>query len=96
MQSQERCQTELGTTVHSCSRCACKLLVGTTHFCEPCHNRYDHCQRMAEQGTLPPCPCGPVGVALPEGTPCPLGGGHPKNGEEYALGCGVCRNVQTF
>ncbi len=27
---------------------------------------------------------------------CPLRVKHPPTGEEYALGCGVCRNTQTF
>ena len=25
---------------------------------------------------------------------CPIGGNHPANGDEYALGCSVCRNVK--
>jgi len=37
-----------------------------------------------------------VRVALPHGTECPIGGNHPPTGEEFALGCGVCRNAQTF
>jgi len=35
-------------------------------------------------------------VVLPHGTECPIGGNHPPTGEEFALGCGVCRNAQTF
>jgi hypothetical protein len=27
---------------------------------------------------------------------CPLGIDHPPGGEEFPLGCGVCRNAQTF
>jgi hypothetical protein len=27
---------------------------------------------------------------------CPIGGDHPPNGEEFALGCGICRiNEET-
>ena len=79
-----------------CCSVAVWFCFGTTHFCEPCHNENGKMQRMQEQGKLPPCPCGPVGVPLPPHTDCPIGGGHPAPGEEYALGCGVCRNAQTF
>jgi E3 ubiquitin-protein ligase MYCBP2 len=38
---------------------------------------------------------GPVFKQL-EGSECPLHVVHPPTGEEFALGCGVCRNAQTF
>ena len=44
---------------------------------------------------LPHCPAGPQGKQLPDGS-CPLKVPHPPEGEEFALGCGVCRNAQTF
>lgn len=31
-----------------------------------------------------------------EGDECPLHVTHPPTGEEFALGCGVCRNAHTF
>jgi len=31
-----------------------------------------------------------------EGEECPLHIQHPPTGEEFALGCGVCRNAHTF
>lgn len=31
-----------------------------------------------------------------EGDECPLHLKHPPTGEEYALGCGLCRNAHTF
>jgi E3 ubiquitin-protein ligase MYCBP2 len=31
-----------------------------------------------------------------EGEECPLHIKHPPTGEEFALGCGVCRNAHTF
>ena len=31
-----------------------------------------------------------------EGEECPLHVQHPPTGEEFALGCGVCRNAHTF
>lgn len=31
-----------------------------------------------------------------EGEECPLHIKHPPTGEEFALGCGVCRNTHTF
>lgn len=38
---------------------------------------------------------GPRGRQL-EGDECPLHVQHPPTGEEFALGCGVCRNAHTF
>lgn len=38
---------------------------------------------------------GPKGKQL-EGSECPLHVVHPPTGEEFALGCGVCRNAHTF
>ena len=38
---------------------------------------------------------GPRGKQL-EGDECPLHVQHPPTGEEFALGCGVCRNAHTF
>lgn len=38
---------------------------------------------------------GPKAMQL-EGDECPLHIKHPATGEEFALGCGVCRNAHTF
>lgn len=57
---------------------------GNTHFCEPCHkkqNNGDYVSRK-KRSELPVCP----GAKL-----CPLKIQHPPNGEEYALGCALCR-----
>ena len=43
---------------------------------------------------LPKCPAGPLMAQL-EGD-CPLGVKHPPSGEEYCLGCSICREAQTF
>ena len=40
-------------------------------------------------------PTGPKAKQL-EGEECPLHVQHPPTGEEFALGCGVCRNAHTF
>jgi E3 ubiquitin-protein ligase MYCBP2 len=45
------------------------------------------------------CACKPKdGRQLPEKIdgPCPLGVQHPPSGEEFALGCGLCRNIKDF
>lgn len=58
---------------------------GTTHFCEDCHTRQckgDYVSKY-EKSKLPKCP-GP--------NKCPLKCKHPDNGEEFALGCSVCKN----
>lgn len=38
---------------------------------------------------------GPRGRQI-EGEECPLHLVHPPTGEEFALGCGICRNAHTF
>ena len=61
---------------------------GTTHFCETCHtkqNNGDYVSRK-QKSELPKCP----GLAE-----CPLKLKHPENGEEFALGCALCRNDQA-
>jgi len=43
---------------------------------------------------LPQCPVGPKAAKL-DGE-CPLRLQHPPTGEEFALGCGICRNARLF
>ncbi|CDW76424.1 e3 ubiquitin-protein ligase [Stylonychia lemnae] len=50
---------------------------GTTHFCNQCHER-------AGNNVVKDC----IGDQK-----CPLKGKHPANGQEYALGCAICRQV---
>lgn len=61
---------------------------GTTHFCEPCHAAYIQGNRMTDKARheLPLC------KGLEGG--CPLKTPHPPNGDEYALGCGLCTGLQ--
>lgn len=58
---------------------------GTTHFCEDCHSRQckgDYISKYSRD-KLPKC----------QGeSKCGLRIKHPPNGEEYALGCSICRN----
>jgi len=77
-----------------CCSVAVFFCFGTTHFCNACHDDF---QRVANvpKNELPQCPVGPKSVQL-EGEECPLHVAHPPTGEEYALGCGVCRNAHTF
>jgi len=59
---------------------------GTTHFCEPCHKKQvsgDYVSRKKKE-ELPQC----GGEAK-----CPLRVAHPPNGDEYSLGCAICRNM---
>eukprot|EP00731_Ephydatia_muelleri_P030823 Em0022g337a len=84
-------------TEHKCRYC-CSVAIyfcfGTTHFCDSCHNDHQRLTSMSKS-QLPQCPAGPRAKPL-EGTECPLHVKHPPNGEEFALGCGMCRNVWTF
>ncbi|KAI5734120.1 hypothetical protein M8J77_002638 [Diaphorina citri] len=77
-----------------CCSVAVFFCFGTTHFCNACHEDF---QRVTNIVTtqLPYCPAGPKAVQL-EGDECPLHVEHPATGEEFALGCGICRNAHTF
>ena len=67
-----------------CCKIASWFCWGTTHFCEDCHKRQcngDYVSKYSRD-RLPKC----------TKATCEVGGRHPPNGEEYALGCSICRN----
>lgn len=57
---------------------------GTTHFCEDCHSRQCKGEYVSKysKDKLPKC----------DKSKCQVKVDHPPNGEEFALGCIVCRN----
>lgn len=75
-----------------CCSVAVYFCFGSTHFCNACHEDF---QRLVTVTDHPECPVGPRGNALPIDE-CPLHMAHPPTGEEFALGCGICRNTHTF
>lgn len=77
-----------------CCSVAVFFCFGTTHFCNPCHDDFQRLQNIAKS-KLPQCPVGPKGKQL-VAEECPLHIAHPPTGEEFALGCGICRNAHTF
>ncbi|XP_050038840.1 E3 ubiquitin-protein ligase MYCBP2 [Dermacentor andersoni] len=77
-----------------CCSVAVFFCFGTTHFCNACHDDFQRVANLPKQ-ELPRCPAGPKAKQL-EGEECPLHIKHPPTGEEFALGCGVCRNTHTF
>ena len=77
-----------------CCAVAVFFCFGTTHFCDTCHDDFQRLTNIPKQ-KLPRCPAGPKAKQL-LGDDCPLHIVHPPTGEEFALGCGVCRNAQTF
>ncbi|KAB0796834.1 hypothetical protein PPYR_10895 [Photinus pyralis] len=77
-----------------CCSVAVFFCFGTTHFCNPCHDDFQRVTNLPKN-ELPICPAGPKAKQL-EGDECPLHVKHPPTGEEFALGCGVCRNAHTF
>ncbi|RWS17339.1 E3 ubiquitin-protein ligase MYCBP2-like isoform X4 [Dinothrombium tinctorium] len=77
-----------------CCSVAVFFCFGTTHFCNACHDDFQRVTNIPKQ-ELPQCPAGPRAKSL-EGSECPLHVKHPPTGEEFALGCGVCRNAHTF
>ena len=54
---------------------------GTTHFCDPCHDRADE-MKNKNKSLLKVCN---------NADTCPLKINHKPNGEECALGCALCR-----
>ena len=69
-----------------CCKIASWFCWGTTHFCEDCHKRQcnnDYVSKIPKD-KLPKC----------NKATCEVGGNHPPNGEEYALGCSICRNSE--
>lgn len=60
---------------------------GTTHFCEPCHERINNGDDLTQypKEKLPKCP---------GKEECPLRLDHKPNGEECSLGCSLCRNYK--
>ncbi|XP_034938609.1 E3 ubiquitin-protein ligase MYCBP2-like isoform X2 [Chelonus insularis] len=77
-----------------CCSTAVFFCFGTTHFCNPCHDDFQRVTNIPKN-ELPSCPAGPRAKQL-EGEECPLHVKHPPTGEEFALGCGICRNAHTF
>jgi len=82
-----------------CCQIAVWFCFGTTHFCEACHNNNGQLTKCKKE-KLVQCPCKPKSrTGLPEKLPdidgkpqkCPLGINHPPHGEEFCLGCGLCR-----
>ncbi|XP_063236464.1 E3 ubiquitin-protein ligase MYCBP2 isoform X2 [Bacillus rossius redtenbacheri] len=77
-----------------CCSVAVFFCFGTTHFCNACHDDFQRVTNIPKL-ELPSCPAGPKAKQL-AGEECPLHVKHPPTGEEFALGCGVCRNAHTF
>ena len=65
-----------------CSYFAHIFLRGTTHFCEPCHQKA-YQLKDTKLSKLPKCPGKET---------CPLRCEHPPTGTEFSLGCGICNN----
>lgn len=59
---------------------------GTTHFCLSCHRKQVRHEYVTiiPRSQLPVCP-GP--------SRCPLKIVHPPNGEEFAIGCALCKSI---
>lgn len=77
-----------------CCSVAVFFCFGTTHFCDTCHDDFQRLTNIPKH-KLPKCPAGPKAKQI-IGEDCPLHVVHPPTGEEFALGCGICRNAQTF
>ncbi|XP_063374022.1 E3 ubiquitin-protein ligase MYCBP2 [Cydia amplana] len=79
-----------------CCSVAVFFCFGTSHFCNACHDDFQRVTNIPKH-QLPQCPAGPKGEQLPGSSEeCPLHVQHPPTGEEFALGCGVCRHAHAF
>ncbi len=78
-----------------CCSVAVWYCFGTTHFCDKCHQIPGEMTGKSKED-LPKCPAAPQGKPLTGATECPLKLRHPPAGEEFALGCGQCRNAREF
>ena len=67
-----------------CCKIAAWFCWGTTHFCEDCHKRQCNNDYVSKypKDKLPKC----------NRATCEVGGNHPPNGEEFALGCYICKD----
>jgi hypothetical protein len=63
-----------------CCNVACWFCWGTTHFCDQCHQKATKISRKPKH-ELPKCNCNVK---------------HPPNGEEFCLGCTLCRLQSDF
>eukprot|EP01080_Neovahlkampfia_damariscottae_P012824 gene12824-7175_t len=63
-----------------CCNIATFFCWGKTHFCDDCHKIHYKVTKLKRE-ELPKC----------IKKTCPSGGDHPENGEEYSLGCGICK-----
>lgn len=87
----------LGYKCRYCCSFAVYFCFGDTHFCNRCHDM--HSTLRYRKTGHPSCPVGPGSVPLLRGSPCPLGlssDRHPPTGKEFAIGCAICKNSQTF
>ncbi|CAJ0567117.1 unnamed protein product, partial [Mesorhabditis spiculigera] len=78
-----------------CCSIAVYFCFGTTHFCASCHDDFQRLVSLPKH-LLPKCPAGPRATQLEDAAGCPLKLEHPATGEEFAIGCGICRNLSTF
>ncbi|KAH7646731.1 e3 ubiquitin-protein ligase-like protein [Dermatophagoides farinae] len=76
-----------------CCSVAVYFCFGSTHFCNACHDDF---QRLISLKEYPQCPVGPHSIPIDDCDECPLHVQHPPTGQEFALGCGICRNTHTF
>ena len=60
---------------------------GNTHFCDSCHQKQVNGDYVSKKpkSELPKCKKGS----------CPLKVDHKENGDEFALGCSLCRNLMN-
>ncbi|KAI6207356.1 RCR-type E3 ubiquitin transferase [Aphelenchoides besseyi] len=78
-----------------CCSVAVYFCFGNSHFCSGCHSDFQRLMALPVH-LLPQCPTGPRATTLEGVDQCPLRVQHPPTGEEFSLGCGICRNLTTF
>jgi E3 ubiquitin-protein ligase MYCBP2 len=72
-----------------CCSVATYFCWGTTHFCINCHRKQENHDFMTTKSRSDLAQC-------PDANACPLKVEHPPNGEEFSLGCSLCRGSDNF
>lgn len=82
----------LGYKCRYCCSMAVWFCFGTTHFCDKCHGNHG---RLMNGGPYPNCPVAPGGIPA-AGDRCPLRIKHGPTGQEYYLGCSICKEQNSY
>jgi len=73
-----------------CCSLATYFCGGKAHFCTPCHDKAGQLVEFTNWTTIAKC------ASCNSKEECPLGALHAENGQEFALGCSMCRAAEKL